>query len=162
MAPWSESIDVNVVPLNLVITHFRSLTFKTLQSDFFFFLLHMQLHLRHHPLHSYFFLLCRILFFRFLKWSQLAFDFVHRNVISRHSFTKSVSLLFYFFETNLVIFQISCLWFFKSLISPKHFSINSCCFINSFSLPLDKILSFSFSANVNVLILSASFFSVSC
>ena len=120
----------------------------------------MQLHL-HHSFHSSFFMLCRILFFHFLERSQLSISSIGMSYLATesgyffpHSSTSS--------KLTVSFFVISCPWFYsKSLISPKRFSINFCCFVNLFSLPLYKILSFTFSANVNVVILTAISFSIS-
>lgn len=137
---WLQNLSQSMgVWLKLIISYFGSLTFKTLQFDFValsssFFFLHMQPHIHHHPFHSSFSMLSWILFFRSLEWFQFTSDFVYRNVLPPHCITIFVSPLFYFFETNIVTFQhynIFYPWFFKSIISLKHFSINSYCLINS-------------------------------
>ena len=130
LVPKPEPIDVSVIkPDNY---WFWKLNFQSntiwYYDLIFFFLFHMQMDFRYLKIHSFFFLLCRILFFYFLEWSQFTFDFIHQNVAPCHNVTIFISPLFYFTETNIVV----------------SLSISSCCFINSFSLLLVKILLFSF------------------
>ena len=143
LVPKHEPIDVNAT--NLVITNFGSLTFKILQSGFialscsFFFVCSCMSII---ILSIVFILLCRILLSYFLEWSHLTFDFVHigLSVVSCNCVTIFISPLFYFLKLTLQFSSIStCPSHFKSLMSSKRSSINSC-FMNLFSLLLDKIV----------------------
>ena len=135
---WCQNLNQSKwVPLSLVITNIGSYTFKILQSYFksssFFLICSCLSIIRSIPISSCS-AACYFSIFHFLEWSQLVLDFAHWNVAARYCVTIFIFPLFCFFETNLVVFQYYlCPWFFKSLISPKHFPINSCYFMNSFS-----------------------------
>ena len=96
------------------------------------------------------------MFFTFILVFKYNLIIIEKNVVARLWDTLFISTLSHFFETNPLVLQhiIPCPWFFESLISHKRFAMNSCYFINSFSLPLDKIFFFSFTVNANVLILT--------
>ena len=68
------------VLLNLVITNFGSLTFKTLQLFYSLISLVFSSYAGYSSSSAPFFLLCQTLFFHFLERYKLTFDFVHRNV----------------------------------------------------------------------------------
>lgn len=110
LSNWLQTLNQSMwVPLKLIINNFGSLTFKTIHSDFialfsssFFFtfscisMINSSIRLSSSSVAFYFPISLNDL-------SQGTSDFLHRNVVPRHSITIFIFLLFYFFETSLVI-----------------------------------------------------------
>ena len=140
------------MPLNLIIVNFGNLAFKILQSNLsitlpsFFFIYSFMAIMCFSLLSSSFITFCFPVFLEQLKVFSIPSIYMsHFTIATIYLFPHFSAVL----KLSSLFSSLTLIFSSLALISPKLFSINCCCYSDLFSLPLNKILLFSFDFHSN-------------